>query len=210
MAFKDLSTQYILNKFNLKRVKKCQTLQDWLDAPFEISDSIRNELEILRNRLDDEGLFYNEEELKWKFLGPLINLVDYYNQPYNVFIDRTIKGEIDGKKIGGRVDFMLATGAYDPSAPYFFIHEYKKEKGTADDPLGQLLGGMLVAQKLNDNGKPLYGCYLIGRYWHFVVLDNREFAVTSGHVGSNDDIFEIYGMLVKIKTIIKEQLLPKS
>lgn len=207
MAFKDLTTQFVIDNFHIKRVKNNQPLKDWLESPFEVSDDARKKLDYLREKLEDEGLFYNEEELKWKFLNPLISLVDYDNQPYNVFLERLIKAEVAGKNIAGRLDFMLASGGYEPAAPFFFLHEYKKEKGTADDPLGQLLGGMLVAQKLNNNDKPVYGCYLIGRLWHFVVLHNQEFSVTGGHLGTNKDIFEIYGMLLKMKTIIKNQLL---
>jgi glutathione peroxidase-family protein len=55
---------------------------------------------------------------------------------------------------------MLAAGYFEPKAPFFFLQEYKKEKGTADDVIGQLLSAMLVAQNINNNNKPLYGCRL--------------------------------------------------
>ncbi|MFK7982038.1 MAG: hypothetical protein AB8G86_18810 [Saprospiraceae bacterium] len=66
---------------------------------------------------------------------------------------------------------------------------------------------MLVAQKLNNNDKPIYGSYVIGRLWFFVVLVGKEYAITSGHIVSNDDIFTIYGMLVNMKKIVKDKLL---
>ena len=101
MAFKDLTTQFVIDNFHIKRVKNSQPLKDWLESPFEISDDSRKKLDYLREKLEDEGLFYNEEELKWKFLNPLISLVDYDNQPYNVFLERLIKAEVAGKNIAG-------------------------------------------------------------------------------------------------------------
>ncbi|MEM9847971.1 MAG: hypothetical protein AAF847_08775 [Bacteroidota bacterium] len=106
----------------------------------------------------------------------------------------------------GRVDLILADGDYEPHAPFFFIHEYKKEKGTADDVIAQLLSAMLVAQELNEDEQSLYGCYVIGRLWFFVVLEGKTYSISSGHIASNDDIFAIYGMLMNVKKIINDKL----
>lgn len=105
------------------------------------------------------------------------------------------------------VDFILAAGNYEPSGPFFFIHEYKREKGTADDVIARVLSAMLVAQELNEKEQPIYGCYVMRRFWFFLVLTGKEYAISSGHIASNDDIFAIYGMLINMKRIIKEQLL---
>jgi len=208
MAFRDLSTQYLTDTFKIKRIRKSPLLQEWLSMPYEVPKSIKKELEQLKDKLDLYGAYYNEGELKWKFLNPLIRLVDYdEDKAYDTYIERTIKAEVEGHKLRGTVDFILAAGNYEPSGPFFFLHEYKKEKGTADDPIGQLLSAMLVAQKLNSKENPVYGCYVVGRFWFFVVLIGKEYSITSGHIASNDDIFTIYGMLVNMKKIIKEKLL---
>ena len=208
MAFRNLSTQYLTNTFKIKRIRKSPLLQEWLSMPYEVPKSVKKELEQLRDKLDIYGYYYNEGELKWKFLNPLIRLVDYDEvEEYDTYIERTIQAKVEGENLRGIVDFILASGDIEPSAPFFFIQEYKKEKGTADDVIGQLLSAMLVAQKLNSNGKPIYGCYVVGRFWFFVVLIGKEYAITSGHIASNTDIFTIYGMLVNMKKIIKEKLL---
>ena len=208
MAFRDLSTQYLTDTFHIKRIRKSPLLQEWLAMPYDLSKSEKAELEKLKDKLDIYGAYYNEGELKWKFLNPLIRLVDYdEDDAYDTYIERTIQAEVEGEKLRGTVDFILATGDYEPSGPFFFLHEYKREKGTADDPIGQLLSAMLVAQKLNANENPLYGCYVVGRFWFFVVLTGKKYAITSGHIASNDDIFTIYGMLVNMKKIIKDKLL---
>ena len=207
LAFRDISTQYLITTFQLKRIKKSPSLEEWLNMPYDISPEIKQKLSVLRDKLDMYGAYYNEGELKWKFLNPLINLVDYEDEQYDTFIERTIQAEVEGKKLRGVVDFILATGDFEPAAPFFFIHEYKKEKGSTDDVIGQLLSAMLVAQQLNKKDQPIYGCYVIGRFWFFVVLTGKEYAISSGHVASNNDLFSIYGMLLNMKKIIKEKLL---
>ncbi len=208
MAFRDISTQYLINTFHIKRIRKSPILQEWLNMPYDIPEKVKRDLEQLRDKLDLYGAYYNEGELKWKFLNPLITLVDYdESDAYDTFIERTIQATVEGKNLRGIVDFILATGEVEPAEPFFFVHEYKKEKGTADDVIGQLLSAMLVAQKLNNNDKPIYGSYVIGRFWFFVVITGKEYAITSGHIASNDDIFTIYRMLVNMKKIIKEKLL---
>ena len=77
------------------------------------------------------------------------------------------------------------------STLYFVIDtRYKKEKDSSNDPLGQLLVTLCSAQLLNQqkpkpslfNPKPtnfehipLYGIYIVGRYWFFVRLKNKIF-----------------------------------
>ncbi|MFK7982039.1 MAG: hypothetical protein AB8G86_18815 [Saprospiraceae bacterium] len=140
IAFKDISTQYLINTFHIKRIRKSPILQEWLDMPYEISEKIKQRLEQLRDKLDLYGAYYNEGELKWKFLNPLITLVDYdESEAYDTFIERTIQATLEGKNLRGIVDFILATGEVESVEPFFFVHEYKKEKGTADDVIGQLL-----------------------------------------------------------------------
>jgi len=208
MAFRDISTQYLITTFQLKRIRKHPSLEEWLNMPYNISPEIKDKLVLLRDKLDMYGAYYNEGELKWKFLNPLIHLVDYESdEQYDTFIERTIKAEVEGKKLRGVVDLILATGNIEPKAPFFFIHEYKKEKGTADDVIGQLLSAMLVAQQLNKNDQVIHGCYVMGRLWFFVVLTGKEYAISSGHIASNDDLFAIYGMLMNMKKIIKDKLI---
>jgi len=54
-------------------------------------------------------------------------------------------------------------GFTTPETPYFFMQEFKKSKGDKQDPEGQMLAARIAAQHLNQNGKTLYGSYVIGR-----------------------------------------------
>ena len=208
VAFRDFDTPTLHKKFGLKRTKESILLDKWLNTPVKMSNNTATQLEELRERIDFYGTYYNEAELKWNFLTPLIELVNYRTDKYHVFNERILTAEVDGIKIRGAVDLIIATGNFAPEAPYFFIHEYKKEKGTPNDIIAQLLSAMLVAQRLNDNDKPMYGCYLLGRYWHFVVLNQKEYTISHGHIASaKPGISEIYTALVNMKTIIETELI---
>ncbi|MDM8549778.1 hypothetical protein QUF72_06865 [Desulfobacterales bacterium HSG2] len=66
---------------------------------------------------------------------------------------------------------------------------------------------MIAAQKLNNDGNPLYGAYVMGRYWHFVVLDGLEYALSLGHNAvKKDELGEIFTILKETKRIIENLL----
>lgn len=62
---------------------------------------------------------------------------------------------------------------------------------------------MVAAQKLNDDNNPIYGAYVLGRYWHFVLLDGDTYIVHPGlNAATPDDLHRIYGTLQHTKTLI--------
>lgn len=107
--------------------------------------------------------------------------------------------------IGGWVDYMLATGRQKPIEPYFFLHEYKQELKGNSDPKGQLLAELLVSYHLNKHKEMLYGCYVVGRNWFFVVFDGENYAVSDAFVATQD-IYQIIAILKKVKDFIATQL----
>ena len=116
---------------------------------------------------------------------------------------------------------MIAEGEQTPKAAYFCLQveseneiptlfgKYKPEQGGSNDVLAQLLMAMLYAQEENRKNNitiPIYGAYAIGRMFHFVVLENKEFDVSSGHIGSTNQIFDIFCILKEVKTYIESYL----
>lgn len=65
-----------------------------------------------------------------------------------------------------------------------------------------LLVTMLAAQKLNHDGKPVYGCYVMGRLWFFVVLQGGDYAGSLAYDATKDEIKDIFSILKKTKAII--------
>ena len=62
---------------------------------------------------------------------------------------------------------------------------------------------MVAAQLLSQDEQPIYGAYLLGRYWHFVVLDGKEYSVNSG-LSAATHIIEIYQALIYVKKKVEE------
>jgi len=124
---------------------------------------------------------------------------------YKSFANRKLSSIIDGKEIGGEVDLMIAGGEFEPKAPYFCLHEYKREKGVDNDPLGQLLIAMLTARALNGDGKVMYGAYVFGRNWFFLTLTGQQYCISNEFVATRDDIYDIFKIMKKLKAIVEER-----
>ena len=207
--FENWETQDLETSFSITQLYEMPLLDDWLKSTTTSLDNYQTTLaELIRVKLLKNADFWNEDELKLQFIAPLLLLVDYENiQDCKVFSQRTLSATVKGIEIGGRVDFVLAKGKQKPTKPYFFIHEYKQEtKKGSSDPKGQLLSEMLVAQVKNEDKNPIYGCYVLGRSWFFVVLNHNEYAVSRAYDASQPDIYVIVAILRKIKEYIQAML----
>lgn len=150
---------------------------------------------------------WNEDELKFFFISPFLALVDYQSSYYNAFTQRPMEVVYDNntKITAGRVKFMLARGIQIPQLPYFFLHEYKPEKRRENDPLGQLLIAMVAAQYQNADGLPIYGVYVISRFWYFVILDKQQYAVSQSYDAANPDtVLHLFAILQYIKSLMEQ------
>lgn len=151
--------------------------------------------------------YWNEQELIMKHIAPIINAVEIYGEHFNTFAERCIAAKLGDFELAGIVDFVVAKGKYNPSKPYFFIQEYKKNKqGPNSDPFAQLLGEMLVAQKLNEE-TVVYGCYIIGKFWYFVILENYNYNQESPlNSTETEDLEVIMSKLNWIKQYVENKL----
>lgn len=207
IAFREWTTQQLEKKFQLHRIKNCETLEAWLKKPGQmLSKENKQAIEVLRDKLDTYALYWNEDELKWYFISRFFNLIDLESPYFHLFVNRRIKAKVGKYELNGRVDALIASGNYEPEVPFYCFHEYKKEKGSADDPVGQLLSAMLAGRKLNQDDEPIYGTYLIGRLWFFVTLEKDHYCISKAYVASNDDIFDIYRIVSSLKGIIEKRL----
>ena len=138
----------------------------------------------------------------------MLKYINFSSTHYNPFLERKISGVIDNYELTGRVDFMVASGEYEPIHPYFYFSEYKREKGSVNDPLAQLLGAMIVGQQLNNNNKPVYGAYIIGRNWFFLTLKDRGYCKSEVFaVTRQEHLEQVFTILMNVKKIIEEKLI---
>ena len=66
---------------------------------------------------------------------------------------------------------------------------------------------MVVAQKHNTLQIPIYGAYVIGRLWFFVILYEKEYAVSLAYDATkNNDLDNIFSILTDVKVRIEPYL----
>ena len=213
-SFESWETEDLKLTFGLRQLKNHPTLAAWLAADESISNEELLVLEKWQARLEKQVNYWNEEEVKIFFILKVIELIDFYNEGhYMTFSERTLGSKlqnIDNQDVPmrGRIEFLVATGEQKPRQPFFFIHEYKPLlKASSNDPLGQLLAAMLTVQDINKNKKVLYGLYILGQYWYFVILDGKDFSVSlSLDAAKPNDLLQIVRILKRCKGYIEKDL----
>lgn len=193
--------------FGIKRIKNHQTLLDWLNV--ENAPPLPPNITRLQDLIDNRIESWNEDELKMNFIAPLLTEINYHYLPhYTVFSQRLFTLQTDTVEATGRVEWLVSTGEQTPKRPFFFLHEYKPEKNSGNDPLGQLLMAMIEAQILNETPQtPLQGCYTIGRFWFFVILVGKEYSVSKAYDATQtDDLTLMVAILEKVKMYIHQVL----
>jgi hypothetical protein len=204
--FQDWTYEDVEDTFNINLTDTDPLAQEWLNAQYDFSETDKKELAKLANLLLNRINSWNEDELKFFFIGPLVSMVNYEFNRYKAFTQRPLSArfEKEGYEASGRVEVMLAKGKLNPKQPYFFIHEYKPEKNRDNDPLGQVLIAMVVAKTYNEQQFPLYGCYVAGRNWFFIVLHNDTYSVSRAYDATDIiDLTQILSSLIDVKRIIE-------
>jgi hypothetical protein len=64
---------------------------------------------------------------------------------------------------------------------------------------------MVAAQIQNADGETLYGCFVLGRSWFFVVLEGKEYAISKAFDASDKPIFQIFAILLWFKQKAEEK-----
>jgi hypothetical protein len=193
---------------NLQAIVNHPVLSEWLQSTTTFSKEERSYLLHHQEILLQKIVTWNEEDLKMKFIAHVLAAADIDTNPvgYRTFFEATLKAPVNGENIVAKADMVVAMGIAEPRQPFFFLQEYKRERGGDTDPLAQVLAAMLMAQQLNDYTHILYGCYIIGRNWFFVVLDGNKYAVSNAYNSSDDDLFQIVAILRALKPKIESVL----
>ncbi len=204
--FKDWQYEEVAKTFDITRQRTLPFLEDLKTIKLPPNHPMRATLETYRVELFDYVDSWNEDEYKFFFISPFFKLVNFISAYYKGFTQRpmSVKYDNDTKTTNGIVEFMLAKGIQIPREPHFFLHEYKPEKNRDNDPLGQLLIAMIAAQKVNHDEKPIYGIYVNGRNWFFVVLDGKNYAVSPAYDVTQERIFDLFAVLLYFKELMEK------
>ena len=169
----------------------------------------------MKGRLISRVDAWNEQELREMFIGPILTLVNFDNEYFNLFSERELKGTLGNYELSGKPDGIIATGTYDPEKPFFCFHEYKRETDPKGDPAGQCLIAMLLAQEINKQennsyNHPLYGAYILGRLWFIMVLKDNEYSISLGYNPAHEEeMLQMFRVLKRLKTMLLKQVTEK-
>jgi hypothetical protein len=188
----------------------------YIDNLFDVKDKLNQHdkhlLHQVRMKLLENADSWNEEELKMQFISMIMFLADF-DKPIRSYYDREISEMVGDTFICSKADMLLSKGIGELiETPYFFLHEYKREKKYSGDPVGQMLGGMLVGQAKNNKenknaNRPMYGCYVQGRFWFFSVLDGKEYVISKSLDATDEVMAEKLVLILKnLNKIILETL----
>ncbi len=199
--------------FGLRRALTSSVLDNWLlSRPSNLPPLSEEEKAVLKSLqkllyLNNEA--WNEQALSLYFIGPVFALIQFTElYRFNLFAERQIKAVVPGIEddifLSGEPDGLIATGYWEPEIPMFAFSEYKRNLDPDGDPGGQALAAMLVGQVLNKRPTPVYGCYVIGHRWTFLVLEDKFYTTSHDFSASTDEIFDIFQILKALKLIIMD------
>jgi len=212
---------YSFSKITDKKLKELVTIKqrindaifdDWFTFKIEFSDNLIGFLKqlISKNRFLMKS--YNEEDLKVKFIIPILNKVDFlsYENEFRDFYELPLNYKTDKFIFNGTTDFVVSKGLFESQKPYFFIQEFKKGQ-TDGYPEPQLLAELISAVELN-NETSMRGAYIVGAIWNFVILeklgkDKYQYFVSENFDSTKiADLKGIYKNLIFVKEEIIEML----
>lgn len=195
--------------FGLRAVRVLPALEAWFQRSSQIglTEYDLHKLADLQELLQVNANSWNEQELSLHFIGPLFSIVKFTDPyRYNLFAQRHIEAIVEGYLLKGEPDGLIASGYYEPEIPYFAFAKYKRQRDPNGDPAGQALAAMLVGQHLNPHPVPLYGCYVVGRDWFFMILEEKHYAISNGHNALQEaELVDILRLLMALKQLVSEQ-----
>ena len=207
--FRQCTATFLDRTFGLRQTFESQILDRWLHAEIALSNREKDILENYQELLLINRDSWNEQELALHFIGPILGLVRF-TEPYrfNLFAERRIGAVISTDagdiELSGEPDGMIATGFREPEIPFFAFTEYKRQLDPNGDPVGQTLAAMLVARTLNEEQHPIYGAYVVGSDWRFMVLNGNHYTISRDYSAISDEIFVILRTLKELKQIVME------
>lgn len=205
-SFERWTIDEVENYFTIHQTYQNSTLDAWLHSTQPLTDAEHHTLEALRQKASENIEFWNEEDLKMKFIAFLLALVPFDEGRYKGFLERTIKATVKGEVISGIVDYIVATGKAEPQVPFFFLQEYKPHRRPGRDALAQVLSAMVAARERTAPQKTMYGSYVIGRQWFFLVLEENTYTISQAFDITQEDIVRVVQILRGMKQIIEQWL----
>ena len=206
--FREWTLDKIDEAFGTKQVRSLAVLDQLVAHQYEIKEFEKRFLTRISSTYKYlGGESWNETELENKIISPLIVFAEIDNEHFTYFLERDLAVTIGEYELSGRVDGMIATGYRNPKKPYFCLSEYKKAKDPDGDPQGQALIAMLSAQHLNEDSQPIFGSYIVGRQWVFMLLIGKQYTFSKSYNVDDEDIIDIFKILKGLRQEIDKRVI---
>lgn len=202
-SFNKINDKILKSIINIQRDLNDDIFEKWFNCNIDIS---QDTIDVLVKLLTKEAKYisiYSEEDLKMRFLSPLLLHIDFRADEFRDFYDEKLIYKTEDFILKGEVDFVFAKGLENSQIPYFFIQEFKQAEHFSN-PRPQLLAEMIAGLELSEV-KEFKGAYIVGAIWNFVILeklgDNNYKYFVSGNFDSSkiNDLKDIYKHLMYIK-----------
>lgn len=209
--FRIWSEAQLIDTFGLDKLNQpFPLMQEWLAAQTIFTEMDQIIIQRIRNSAIENIEAWNEEDLKMNFIAFVIDLANLRaTKTIRTFYDKIIWATVNNIFLKVKTDFMVAEGILNlVKKPYFHFQEYKREKYPQGDPLAQLIEAFLIAQEINQNGKSLYGCYVVGRFWYWVIMEGRNYCVSKAYDSTDEQqLYQIISILRYFKEILMTRLI---
>jgi hypothetical protein len=230
ISLSDFTHENVNEAFSLtQQFKKSDLLDKWIKRAkmMEISIEEKDKLTALQDKLLVYGKAWNVQELKERFISPITELVDFYNfeLKFGAFSHRAIEATLHNTLVKGCVDWIVASGQYQPKQPFFFVNTHMHDGIHSVDPVGKLLATLHIAKIINQTpinpslfnpnpriieNIPLYGAYVIGSLWYFVRLEKQEYYISPAYDATyTEELNNIFRMLKAQKAMITDLVIGK-
>jgi hypothetical protein len=209
---KKYSEAELITQFGLKRVigNHSPLMQEWLNTSISLNAGEQYLFEIIWTDAVNQIDGWQEEDLKMQFIAFVLKL-GYLtpHEKYQPYFERTVSANIENYFLKVKTDFMVAKGVLDmPQQPFFHFQEYKRQTDPNGSPIAQVLEAMLIAQALNQNTKPIYGAYIIGKFWNFMILNEKSYFISKSYdCTEKEELMQIISVLRKFTEILETKLL---
>jgi len=183
---------------------------DWFNNTIKIDKKTISFLQELILEEKDYISFYDQEDLKMRFLSPILRKVNFKTIDFRDFYDEKLTYKTDDFILNGEVDFTISKSLRVAEKPYFFIQEFKRVEEYSN-PRPQLIAELIAGVELN-NEITMKGAYIVGAIWNFVILeklgkDTYQYFVSENFDSTKiNDLKNIYKNLMFVKNEIIEMI----
>lgn len=203
--FSKIKDEELRQLVNIKQKFSDTAFDDWFNSEIMLEANDADFLAVLLQKEFNFIRIYKEEDLKVKFIAPVLNRVDFRSIDKEIrdFYEEKVTYETEDFIFTGTPDFLISKGLEYSQKPYFFIQEFKKGKESTY-PESQLLAELIAGVELNA-ARVIKGAYIVGAIWNFVILEKLAENTYQYFISINfdssklEDLKAIYKNLLFIK-----------